>query len=155
MKFFPEYIFWFRRVEGEGWHEHRPRPIFRSSPAEVFLGKIILKIHSNFTGEQTCWSVISIRLLSNAIEITLWHGRSLFHLLHIFRTPFYENTCGRLLLYFAKNTKYPANICWSWRRLQDVLKTCLEDVLKTCLEDLLKTLWRRAKYLLGTGDICI
>ena len=73
----------------------------------------------------------------------------------------------------------PANICWSWRRLQhvfsvtilrlprrledvledekllrwrrleDVLKTCLEDVLKTCLEDVLKTLWRQAKYLLG------
>ena len=36
-----------------------------------------------------------------------------------------------------------------WRRLQDVLKTCLEDVLKTCLEDVLKTLWRQAKYLLG------
>ena len=43
-----------------------------------------------------------------------------------------------------------------WRRLQDVLKTCLEDVLKTCLEDLLKTcledflktLWRQTKYLL-------
>ena len=66
-------------------------------------------------------------------------------------------------------TAFPANICWSWRRLQhvfsltilrlprrledvlktfsrplarrleDVLKTCLEDVLKTCLEDVLKT----------------
>ena len=36
-----------------------------------------------------------------------------------------------------------------WRRLEDVLKTCLEDVLKTCLEDVLKTLWRQAKYLLG------
>ena len=59
---------------------------------------------------------------------------------------------------------YPANICWSWRRLQhvfsvtifcfprrleekllhwrrlqNVFKTCLEDILKTCLEDLLKT----------------
>ena len=46
-----------------------------------------------------------------------------------------------------------ANICWSWRRLQNVfsgkvvtrktswrhvLKTCLGDVLKTCLEDVLK-----------------
>ena len=28
---------------------------------------------------------------------------------------------------------------FSWRRLQDFLKTCLEDVLKTCLEDVLKT----------------
>ena len=44
-----------------------------------------------------------------------------------------------------------------WRRLEDVLKTCLEDVLKTCLEDvlkkcledLLKILWRQTKYLLG------
>ena len=58
----------------------------------------------------------------------------------------------------------PANICWSSRH---VLKTSstrlqrnnftssktfwrrLEDVLKTCLEDVLKTLWRQAKYLLG------
>ena len=29
-----------------------------------------------------------------------------------------------------------------WRRLEDVLKTCLEDVLKTCLEDVLKMSWR-------------
>ena len=44
-----------------------------------------------------------------------------------------------------------------WRRLQDVLKTCLEDLLKTCLEDVLKAcleevlkmLWRQAKYSLG------
>ena len=51
-----------------------------------------------------------------------------------------------------------------WRRLEDVLKTCLEDVLKTCLEDVLKTCledvlktypedvfktsWRQAKCLL-------
>ena len=25
----------------------------------------------------------------------------------------------------------PANICWYWRRLQDVFKTCLEDVFNT------------------------
>ena len=69
-----------------------------------------------------------------------------------------------LLIYYKTNV--PANICWSWRRLQhvfsvtilrlprrledilqDVLKTSwktkncyAEDVLKTCLEDVLKTL---------------
>ena len=55
----------------------------------------------------------------------------------------------------------PANICWSWRRLQhvfsvtilrlprrpgDVLKMswrCLEDVFAWCLEDILKMSWRR------------
>ena len=25
----------------------------------------------------------------------------------------------------------PANICWSWRRLENALKTCLEDVFNT------------------------
>ena len=65
----------------------------------------------------------------------------------------------------------PGNICWSWRRLhrvfsltilrlprhlEDVFKDQkllhwrrLQDVLKTCLEDVLKTLWRQKKYLLG------
>ena len=35
-----------------------------------------------------------------------------------------------------------------WRRLEDVLKTCLDDILKTCLEEVFKTSWRQAKYLL-------
>ena len=36
---------------------------YRSSPLEVSLGKGFLKICSKFTGEQPCWSVISIKLL--------------------------------------------------------------------------------------------
>ena len=31
-------------------------------------------------------------------EITLWHGCYLVNLLHFFRTPFLQNTCGGLLL---------------------------------------------------------
>ena len=31
----------------------------------------------------------------------------------------------------AEINSFPANICWSWRRLEDVLKTCLEDVFNT------------------------
>ena len=41
----------------------------RSSHPEVFLVKGVLKIWSRFTGEQP-WSVISIKLLRNFIEIT-------------------------------------------------------------------------------------
>ena len=37
---------------------------YRSSSLEVYLGKGVLKICSKFTGEQPCWSVISIKLLS-------------------------------------------------------------------------------------------
>ena len=35
----------------------------------------------------------------------------------------------------------PANICWSSRRLEDVLKTSLEEVFKAS--------WRKTKCLLG------
>ena len=60
--------------------------------------KGVLKIRSKFTGEHPCRSVISIKLLCNFIEITLWHSCSPVNLLHILRTPFPENTSGRLLL---------------------------------------------------------
>ena len=72
--------------------------IIRSSRPEVFLGKGVLKIYSKFTGEHPCRSAISIKLLCNFIEITLWRGRSPVHLLHIFRTPFPMNASGWLLL---------------------------------------------------------
>ena len=38
-------------------------------------------------------------MLCNFIEITLRHGCSPVNLLHIFRTPFFKNTSGWLLLY--------------------------------------------------------
>ena len=70
----------------------------RSSRPETFLEKGVLKICNKFTGEHTCRSVISIKLLCNFIEITLRHGCSPVNLLHIFRTAFLKNTSGRLLL---------------------------------------------------------
>ena len=46
---------------------------FRSSPSEVFYEKGVPKICSIFTGEHPCQSVISIKLQSNFMEMTLWH----------------------------------------------------------------------------------
>ena len=69
-----------------------------SSHPEVFLGKGFLKIYNKFTGEHPCWSVISIKLQSNFIEIALHHGCSNVNLLHIFRTSFPKITFGRLIL---------------------------------------------------------
>ena len=43
----------------------------RTSHPEVFLEKGVLKICSKYTGEYPCRSVISIKLQSNFIEITL------------------------------------------------------------------------------------
>ena len=56
---------------------------FWSSHPELFLEKGVLKICSNF------------------IEITLRHGCSLVNLWHIFWTPLFKNTSGRLLLNVA------------------------------------------------------
>ena len=52
-----------------------------------FFKKGVLKICSKFTREHLCRSVISMKLLCNFIEITLWWGCSLVNLLHIFRKP--------------------------------------------------------------------
>ena len=70
----------------------------RSSHQEVFLGKGALKIWSKFTREHPFQKVISIKLQSSLIEITLRHGWSLVNLLHIFRTFSPRNTYGWLLL---------------------------------------------------------
>ena len=75
--------------------------MFTSSHPDVFLGKGVLKIWSKFTGEHPNWSVISIKLQSKFIEITLQHGCSPVNLLHIFRTPFLKNTSWRLLVHFV------------------------------------------------------
>ena len=53
---------------------------------------------SIFTEEQLCRSAISIKLQSNFIEIALRRGCSPVDLLHIFRTRFYKNTYGGMLL---------------------------------------------------------
>ena len=45
----------------------------RSSRPQVLIGKGVLKISSKFIGEHSCRSVISVKLLCNFIEITLWH----------------------------------------------------------------------------------
>ena len=68
--------------------------VTRSSRTDVFLGKGVPKACSQFIGEHPYQKVISIKLRS-----TLRHGCSPVNLLHIFGTPFPNNTSGRLLLY--------------------------------------------------------
>ena len=43
--------------------------------------------------------------------------------------------------------KFPANIFWSSRRLQDIFKTCLRDVFKTSWRHVLKTSWRHVSKM--------
>ena len=55
-------------------------------------------MRSKFAGEKACRSVISIKLQSNFIEITLWHGCSPVNLLYIFMKLFSKKTFGGLPL---------------------------------------------------------
>ena len=74
----------------------------RSSHPKVFLGKGVLKICSKFTGEHSCRSVISIKLQSNFIEITLRHGCAPVNLRHIFWYLFLRTSLGG---WFCKETQ--------------------------------------------------
>ena len=57
----------------------------RSSPPEVFLGKGVLKVCNNFTGEHQCRNAIPL-------EIAFRHGCSTVNLLHIFRKNLFLRT---------------------------------------------------------------
>ena len=89
----------------------------RRSRREVFLRKGILKICSKFTGWHPWWSVISIKLQSNFIEIALWHGCFSVNLLHIFRTTFPRNTSGWLLLKMFKVIQSPTHFMFYYALL--------------------------------------
>ena len=97
-----------------------------SSPAEVFLGKVDLKICSEFTGEHPCWSVISIKLLCRCIKTKLRHGCSPIDLLHIFRAPLPKNTSRGLLVIEAAyifEKYFHAIFVWSFLLHYFVLKS--------------------------------
>ena len=89
--------------------------IYRSSHTKVFLGKGILKICSKFTVEHPCWSAISIKFLCNFIEITIQHGCSPVYLLSIFRTPFFKNTSGWLLLNLSRLRHISHCLFYFWK----------------------------------------
>ena len=74
--------------------------MFKSSRAEVFWGKGVLRICSKLVGEHLSRSVISIKFQSNFIETTLRHGCS----------PFPKNTSGWLLLNVA--VKWLSSMIW-------------------------------------------
>ena len=70
----------------------------RKQTPRGILKKSAHKICSKFTGEHPCRSVISIKLQSNFIEVTLRHGRSNENLPHIFKNPFLRTPLGRSIL---------------------------------------------------------
>ena len=98
-----------------------------------------------FPGEHRCRKVISIKLQSNFIEITLRHGCSPVNLLHIFRTPFSRNTSGWLLLNIGY-TKNPSQQTFvGLRRLKEMpWHFCRKTIsrLPRSLQDIFKKFWK-------------
>ena len=85
------------------------------------------------------------RTLNDLTKLSKW-------LSHVLSTYLYGAIgCIVLLLSFqSESTLYPASICCSWRRLQNVssltvfhLPRCFEDVLKSFWRRLANTSWRR------------
>ena len=95
-QYFRNFIFCDANLKLYSWPSRHK--MYRRSRPEEFFVKGVLKICSIFTGEHACRSVISIKVLCNFIEITLWHGCSPVNLLHIFGTLFPKNASGWLLL---------------------------------------------------------
>ena len=90
---------------------------FRSSHPEVFLRKGALKMPSKFTGEHPYQSVISIKMQSKFIEITLRHECSPVNLLHIFRKTVSKNIPGWLFLNITNNLVWFASDLIFWSQL--------------------------------------
>ena len=113
------------------------KQLSRSIPSEVPLGKGVLKICRKFQGEHPCWSVISIKLNCNFIEITLQRGRSPKNLLPIFRTPFPKGTSEGMLLKIQSRL---------------VVKLKLIQLLSACKNDSINLL-DSSNYLWDTPDL--
>ena len=68
----------------------------KAVPKRCFYKKSILKINSKLTGEQSCGSMVSIKLQKTSSPPV--------NLLHFFKIPFRKNTSGRLLLAWTVST---------------------------------------------------
>ena len=132
-------------------------------------GIIIIVINIK-TGSCSKWNICK----TNLQLLFIWQlKRFLFNLLKLIL--FYRN---RRIKTSLLNTSTPANLSWSWRRLQHVFSVTilrpsrrlqdekllrwkrLQDTLKKCLEyvikHVLKTSWRHyGTNIILAGDICI
>ena len=80
----------------------------KQPPRGVLKGKGVLKLCGKFTGEHTCRSAISVKMLSNFIGIALPHGCSPVNFQHILKTSFPRKTSGWLLLKLIDVCRNPA-----------------------------------------------
>ena len=79
-----------------------------------------------------------------------WLGCSPLNLLHIFRTPFYKNTSGRLLLSLVYRSNFPAPLFHQAQRpMQDPVEHFMKDVF---LQKQLKALKR--SFRVRTVNFC-
>ena len=88
------------RVLFELMNFYSRKPYVKQPPIGA-LKKRCSKKMQQFYRRHPCWSVISIKLLCNFIEVARWHECSPVNLSYTFRTPFPRSTSGWLLLHRA------------------------------------------------------
>ena len=74
----------------------------RKQPPEVFYKKCVLKNFTKFTGKHLCQSLffneVTVLRPATLSKIRLWHRCFPVNFVKFSRTPFLQNTSGRLLL---------------------------------------------------------
>ena len=78
--------------------------IFRSSHQRCAVRKCVLRNFKKFTGKHLCQSLFFNKVAglspANLLKKRLWHRCFSLNFLKFLRTPFLQNTSGRLLLHF-------------------------------------------------------
>ena len=83
--------------------------------------------YAAISGKHLCWSVISIELQGNFIEIALQHECSLVNLLYIFWTPFPKKAPGWLRLNIAI-TLFEKAWTWMQKSATFLLQHCVKSI---------------------------
>ena len=88
-----------------GYLEHHEEWSFRSSHQGCSIKKDVLKNSAKFTGKQMCQSLFLNKVAgirpATLIRKRLWHSCFPVNFAKYLRTPFLQNTPGRLLLVIA------------------------------------------------------
>ena len=101
----------------------------QKQPSRDVLGRRCSEYMLQIYRRTQCRKAISIMLLCNFIENKLWHGCSPVNLLHIFRTPFQQNTSGELLLFCYDMTIVQKLFCCThaqlYKKSSNLIKNCM------------------------------
>ena len=89
-------------------------PSFQKQPPEVFFKKGVLRIFTKFIGKHLCQRLFFNKVAgprpATLLKKSLWHRCFPINFAKFLRTPFLQNTSGRLLLSFRESFKRVSSV---------------------------------------------